>query len=157
MGMAISLQKFFESHPLHYSILSHDHTESSQQSAAAAHRTGYKVAKSVLLKDDEGYLLAVLPACHRLHLGRLHHALDRSLGLATEAEVTTLFGDCAIGAIPPAGVLYDLETIVDETLLEQEDIYFEAGDHERLIHMKRDDFSKLLGDTMRGRFSTPGH
>ena len=157
MGMAISLQKFFESHHLHYSILSHDHTETSQESAAAAHRAGYKVAKSVLLKDDDGYLLAVLPACHRLHPGLLHHELDRHLGLATEAEVAELFGDCAVGAIPPAGVLYDLDTIVDEALLEQEDVYFEAGDHERLIHMKRKDFGKLLGDAMRARFSVPGH
>lgn len=156
MGMAISLQAFFESHPLNYSVVSHDYTESSQRTAAAAHRTGYKLAKSVLLKDDKGYLLAVLPACHRLHLGQLHHALDRNLGLATETEVSTLFGDCALGAIPPAGVLYDLDTIVDEALLEQDDIYFEAGDHEQLIHMKRADFSKLLGDAKRGRFSLPG-
>ena len=155
MGMAISLQAFFESHPLNYSIVSHDYAESSQRSAAAAHQTGYKVAKSVLLKDGEGYLLVVLPACYRLHLGELHRALDRNLGLATETEVATMFGDCALGAIPPAGVLYDLDTIVDEALLEQEDIYFEAGDHEQLVHMKRGDFSKLLGDARRGRFSHP--
>jgi len=156
MGMAISLQEFFESHPLHYAIETHDYSESSQRSAAAAHRSGYKVAKSVLLKDDEGYLLAVSPACYRLHLGELRRALDRNLGLATEAELATMFGDCALGAIPPAGVLYDLDTIVDEALLEQDDIYFEAGDHEQLVHMKRADFSKLLGDARRGRFSHPG-
>jgi Ala-tRNA(Pro) deacylase len=156
MGMAMRLQEFFDSHPLHYSVLSHDYTESSQRSAAAAHQTGYKLAKSVLLKDDEGYLLAVLPACYRLHLGQLHKALDRNLGLATEQEVATMFGDCARGAIPPAGILYDLDTIVDEALLEQDDIYFEAGDHKQLIHMKRLDFGKLMGDAVRGRFSHPG-
>ena len=156
MGMAISLQEFFESHPLNYSIVHHDHTESSQHTAAAAHQTGYRVAKSVLLKDDQNYLLAVLPACHRLHLGTLHQMLDRNLGLATESELAALFGDCALGAIPPAGALYDLETIVDEALLEQENIYFEAGDHERLVHMKREDFIELLGDAKRGIFSAPG-
>jgi Ala-tRNA(Pro) deacylase len=155
MGMAISLQAFFESHPLNYSIVSHDYTESSQRSAAAAHRTGYKVAKSVLLKDDQDYLLTVLPACYRLNLGELRRAHDRNLRLATEIEVATIFGDCAVGAIPPAGVLYDLDTIVDEALLEQDDIYFEAGDHEQLVHMNRADFSKLLGDARRGRFSHP--
>jgi len=153
MGMAITLQAFFESHPLDYTVVSHDHTESSQHSAAAAHRTGYKVAKSVLLKDDEGFLLAVLPACYRLQLGQLNRALGRNLDLASETEVATQFGDCALGAIPPAGVLYDLETIVDEALLEQDDVYFEAGDHEQLIHMNRSDFSRLLGDARRGRFS----
>ena len=101
------------------------------------------------------YLLAVLPACHRLQLGQLSKALHRDLGLATETEVATTFGDCALGAIPPAGVLYDLDTIVDEALLEQDDIYFEAGDHERLIHMNRGDFAKLLGDARRARFSLP--
>jgi Ala-tRNA(Pro) deacylase len=156
MGMAITLQAFFESHPLHYSIVSHDYTESTQRSAAAVHQTGFKVAKSVLLKDGESYLLAVLPACYRLHLGQLHRALGRDLGLATETEVAVLFGDCVLGAIPPAGVLYDLDTIVDEALLEQDDIYFEAGDHEQLIHMKQADFTKLLGDARRGRFSVPG-
>ena len=153
MGMAISLQAFFESHPLDYSIVSHDYAESSQHNAAAAHRTGYKVAKSVLLKDDEGYLLAVLPACYRLQLAQLNRALGRNLDLASEAEVAAQFGDCALGAIPPAGVLYDLDTIVDEALLEQDDIYFEAGDHQQLIHMNRVDFGKLLGDARRGRFS----
>jgi Ala-tRNA(Pro) deacylase len=155
MAMAMSLRAYLESHPLHYSVVSHDYTESSQRAAAAAHQTGHKVAKSVLLKDEQGYLLAVLPATHRLHLGELHHLLDRRLGLATEAEVGALFGDCAVGAIPPAGTLYQVETIVDETLLAQDDIYFEAGDHEQLIHMNRQDFTKLLGNAMRARFSRP--
>jgi len=155
MGMAISLQEFFESHPLSYSVVSHDYTETSQRTAAAVHRTGYKVAKSVLLRDDDGYLLAVLPACYRLHLGQLRRELGRDLGLATETEVAATFGDCALGAIPPAGVLYDLDTIVDEALLEQDDVYFEAGDHEQLIHMNRADFGKLLGDARRARFSLP--
>jgi len=155
MGMAISLQEFFESHPMNYSVVSHNYTASSQRTAAAIHRTGYKVAKSVLLKDGESYLLAVLPACHRLHLGQLSQALHRDLELASETEVATTFGDCAVGAIPPAGVLYDLDTIVDEALLEQDDIYFEAGDHEQLIHMKRADFAKLLGDARRAKFSLP--
>jgi len=55
----------------------------------------------------------------------------------------------------PAGVLYNLDTIVDEALLEQDDIDFEAGDHEHLVHMKRADCSKLLGNVKRGRFSLP--
>ena len=153
MAMAMSLKAFFESHPLHYSVVHHDFTESSQRTAAAAHQSGRKVAKSVLLKDDQGYLLAVLPATHRLHLGELHRALDRRLGLATEGEVAALFGDCAVGAIPPAGMLYHIDTLVDEELLAQDDIYFEAGDHEQLIHMNQEDFVGLLGNARRGRFS----
>lgn len=153
MGVATSLRAFFEAHPLAHDAVHHDHAESSQRSAAAAGQPGDKVAKCVLLRDEEGYLLAVLPATHRLHLGQLHHWLNRNLGLATEREVAQLFEDCEIGAIPPTGLLYDIETVVDDALLAQPDVYFEAGDHEQLIHMRMPDFKKLLGDATHGHFS----
>lgn len=153
MAIAMSLRAFFEAHPLAHDAVHHHHAESSQRTAAAAGQPGDKVAKCVLLRDEEGYVLAVLPATHRLHLGRLHRWLNRGLGLATEREVAQLFEDCEIGAIPPTGLLYDIETVVDESLLAQPDVYFEAGDHEQLIHMRMPDFRKLLGDATRGSFS----
>jgi len=153
MGVAMSLRAFLQEHPLAYEAVRHDHTESSQYSAAAAGQPGDRVAKSVLLRDEEGYLLAVLPATHRLHLGQLHRWLNRNLGLATEREVADLFEDCEIGAVPPTGLLYDVETVVDDALLAQPDVYFEAGDHKQLIHMSMRDFKKLLGDATHGSFS----
>lgn len=155
MAMAISLRNFFEAHPLEHETLYHPHTESSQRTASAAGQPGDKVAKSVLLRDDDGYLLAVLPASHRVHLGKLHQALHRNLGLATEREAADVFTDCAPGAIPPAGLLYGIDTVVADSLLEQPDVYFEAGDHEQLVHMNRREFSKLLGDAIHSEFSYP--
>lgn len=153
MGIAISLRAFLDAHHLDYEMVSHDHTLSAQETAAAAHLPGDKVAKSVLLKDGDGYLLAVLPSTHRVHLGQLHRVLHRQVGLATESEAAGLFSDCDLGAIPAAGLLYDVDTLVDDVLLEQPDIYFEAGDHEHLIHMNRREFGMLLGDASHGRFS----
>ncbi|MFM1890963.1 MAG: hypothetical protein RLZ44_40 [Pseudomonadota bacterium] len=153
MAIAVSLRRFLDAHHLPHEQLTHGHAESGQRTAAAAHRPGDKVAKSVLLKGEEGFLLAVLPATHRLHFSQLRKHLQRPVGLATEEETATLFEDCAVGAIPPTGLLYDVDTIVDDALLSQPDVYFEAGDHEHLIHMRREDFSKLLGDATHGRFS----
>lgn len=153
MAIAMSLKTFLESNHLAYESVPHTHAESSQRCASAAHQPGDRVAKSVLLKDDHGYLLAVLPATHRLHLGQVHHAIDRQLGLATEDEIVALFKDCQIGAVPPAGLLYDIDTVVDDALLEQPDVYFEAGDHDHLIHMNKENFKKLLGDATHGRIS----
>ncbi len=153
MGMAITLREFLDSHHLPYEAVEHEHTETSQKTAAAIHESGDKVAKCLLLKDGDRYLLAVVPASRRLHFGELHRALHRQVGLATEAEVADVFADCAVGAIPPAGLLYDIDTMIDDSLLEQADIYFEAGDHEQLIHMKQADFRKLIGDATHGRFT----
>jgi Ala-tRNA(Pro) deacylase len=146
MALAITLQEFLDSHPLHYAVLKHDHTDTSLHSAVASHLPGDSVAKSVLLKHEDGYMLAVLPASHRLDLGRIHQFLKHHVGLATEDEVNHVFQDCELGAIPPTGLMYDLDTIVDEALLSQSDIYFEAGDHELMIHMQLPEFTKLLGD-----------
>ena len=118
-------------------------------------RSGDHVAKSVLLRDGDDYLLAVLPADRRVHLGRLHHQLERQVGLATEAELATVFPDCETGAVPPTGLLYDIKTVVDEDLLDQPDVFFEGGDHSNLVHMLQSDFRKLLGDAARARFSSP--
>jgi Ala-tRNA(Pro) deacylase len=43
--------------------------------------------------------------------------------------------------------------VVDDAVLAQSDVYFEAGDHEQLIHMSMRDFKKLLGDAAHGSFS----
>ena len=64
-----------------------------------------------------------------------------------------MFPDCELGAIPPVGMLYDIDTVVDDSLLEQPDIYFEAGDHEHMIHMKRKAFGLLMGDALHAAFS----
>jgi Ala-tRNA(Pro) deacylase len=153
MTIATSLKEFLASHPLRYETIKHDHAESGSRSASAAHLSGDAVAKAVLLKQGERYLLAVLPATHRLDFGRLHRQFSHHIGLATESEAAEIFNDCAVGAIPPTGLLYNIETVVDESLLSQADIYFEAGDHEHLIHMRREDFSKLLGDATKLQMS----
>lgn len=153
MAVAMSLQAYFETHPLAHEAVRHRRTESSQRTAAAVGQPGNTVAKSVLLRDEEGYVLAVLPATHRLQLGQLRRWLRRNVGLATEREVAVLFADCEIGAIPPAGPLYHVDTVVDDALLDQPEVYFEAGDHEHLIHMNMQDFRTLLGDAAHHRFS----
>jgi Ala-tRNA(Pro) deacylase len=44
--------------------------------------------------------------------------------------------------------------VVDDAIAEQPDIFFEAGDHEQLIHVSAETFQALLGDNIqRGRFS----
>ena len=62
---------------------------------------------------------------------------------------------CAIGAMPPIGEAYNLTTVVDESLLRLPDLYFDAGDHEDLVHVSGMAFRALLRHAVRGRFSRP--
>jgi Ala-tRNA(Pro) deacylase len=108
----------------------------------------------VVLEDENGYLMVVVPSNRRVDLGELHRIMNRNLGLATEGELTNLFADCDVGALPPIGPAYGIETLVDDAIAEQPDIFFEAGDHEQLIHVSAEGFNVLLGeDTRHGQFS----
>lgn len=154
MAVSKTLEEFLQAQKVDYRIVRHQHTESANRTAHAAHVPGDHLAKGVVLMVDEGgYRLAILPATHRLHLGRLHRLLGEHVGLATEAEVARLFGDCERGAVPALGAAFGLESLVDESLLDQETVYLEGGDHESLVQLGGSDFLSLLGDPLRGAFS----
>ena len=153
MALAPAVEDFLEQQSITYDVVLHPRSVSSTRIAQVAHVPGDQLAKSVLLEDEYGYLIAVIPATHRLDLGKLHRQLDRRVGLAIEREVTELFRDCDPGAIPPLGFAYNVETVVDDTLLNQPDIYFEAGDHEALVHVSGNAFAAMMAGTPHGRFT----
>ena len=154
MSIAMTVSDYLAEHDVAYDVLTHPHTATSGETAEASHVPGTRLAKSVILGDDMGYLMVVLPSNRQVDLGELHRQLNRNLGLVTESELGRLFTDCETGALPAMGPAYGLETVVDDLLAEQPDIYFEAGDHEQLIHVSAEVFEVLMGDRIRhGHFS----
>lgn len=153
MAIASRLADYLIEQDADFELISHPHSSTSMESAQLAHVPGALLAKSVVLEDDRGYLLAVIPASCKLDLGELHRQTNRNLGLATEYELGALFEDCEPGAVPPFGSVYDVETILDERLAEESDIYFEAGDHEQLVHVSTETFEMLMGDVQHSGFS----
>ena len=98
----------------------HRPASSATRLAGCLHVPGRSVAKSVLVKAGEEFVLAVLPATSRVDLDRLGEALrvaDGSVRLATRDEVARIFANCEPGAIPAFGRLYGLRTAVDATLV----------------------------------------
>ena len=154
MAIAATVSKCLAEFDVPYDVMGHVHTATSTESAAVAHVPGNRLAKSVVLGDGSGYLMVVLPASRRLDLGELQRQLKRNLELASENELGNLFRDCEIGALPPIGPAYGVETLVDDAIAEQPEIYFEAGDHEQLIHVSAEVFETLMGEAARhGSFS----
>jgi Ala-tRNA(Pro) deacylase len=153
MAIARRVVSYLVEQDADFDVVSHPYSSTSLETAELAHVPGDRLAKSVVLEDDRGYMLAVLPASCKVDLSELHRQTSRNLELATEYELGALFEDCEPGAVPPFGNVYQLETIVDETLAEQSDIYFEAGDHEQLVHVSAETFAALMGDARHTEFS----
>ena len=155
MATALKLEYYITRRGVRYDVMHHPHSHNSTETAVLAHVPGERLAKSVVLEDETGYVMAVLPATHNVRLGKLRRALNRQLRLATEDELAPLFADCERGAIPPIGLAYGITTVVDESLAVQPEVYFEAGDHETLIRVNGDDFSALMEHSGRARFGHP--
>jgi Ala-tRNA(Pro) deacylase len=146
MNIATKLQAYLEAHSVDYDLIPHPHTESSMVTAAASHVPGDRLAKGVIVKDGDDYLMVVIPSDYHVHLGDLHRKLGRDVGLATESELAGLFPDCDEGAVPPVGKAYGLRSLLDRALLEQPEIFFEAGDHEHLLKMSGQNFKALQAE-----------
>lgn len=136
-----------------YKVLRHPPSASAAESGRIARVRLERLAKAVLLKDFNGYLLAVLPASCRLDLARLGELLHRRLELASEDELDQSFYDCRLGAVPPLGPWYRIPTVVEQALREQPEVYFEAGDHETLVRVSEREFERLLDGAEYLRFA----
>ena len=63
---------------------------------------------------------------------------------STETDFQNLFPECEVGAMPPFGNLYGMETYVAESLTEEKEIAFNAGTHTELIKLRYRDFASLV-------------
>ena len=153
MAVAMTLQDYLDRWGVEYDVVPHPHTSSSLATAEAAHVSGDKIAKCVVTEDYRGYLMVVVPASHEVEFSMLDDELDRRLELATEEELADIFTDCELGAIPPLGEAYGIDVAIDNRLVGCDDIYFEAGDHVDLIHLRGDDFRDLMAGAEHGQFS----
>jgi Ala-tRNA(Pro) deacylase len=153
MTIAPTLATYLERVGIQPEVLTHPHSPSASRAAEASHVSGNRVAKGVLLKDETGYLLAVLPASHHLRLDAVEVITGRSLTLAAEEEIGRTFPDCEVGAVPPVGAAYDLPAVVDDSLVKEPEVYLEGGDHTTLVRVTREDFAELMRGAQAGVLS----
>ena len=144
MNIAPTLVKQLAKHGISYDTIRHTYSNSSLHAAHSANIPADKVVKTVVLEDDQGYVMALVPANHYLKINELNMLLNRRMGLATEAELAHLFSDCEPGAIPPVGDAYGITTVVDTDLDECSDVYIEAGNHTDLLHISGSAFRQLI-------------
>jgi len=150
MGIALTLQEYLSNRSITYDVMTHELTKSSTRTAQASHIPGDRLAKGVVLTKEGGFVMAVLPASCKLQLAAIEQMLHCPVNLATEDEISSIFLDCEPGAVPPIGAAYALDSVVDESLEAQTDLYLEGGDHRSLIHISHEQFHDLMKDVPHG-------
>jgi putative phosphoribosyl transferase len=136
---------FLEDHGAPYELLEHDEALTAAAEASASGVEPERVAKTVVLRDDDGFRLAVIPASEQLDLKRARRALGASghLRLATEEEMDREFFSFDPGALPPFGSLLALPEVLDRRLLAHETVVCSSGDHRHSMVVSPRDIERL--------------
>jgi Ala-tRNA(Pro) deacylase len=145
MALLVRLQELLDRSGVAYTHTVHPLAYTAREVAAAEHLPAQEVAKVVVFLAESGYRMVVLPASKVVDFQELRAMLGFSHArLATEKELTQLFPDCDLGAMPPFGELYGMPVYIDSSLLGDEKIAFNAGTHRDVIHMRLEDYRKLV-------------
>ena len=151
------LKDYLDLNKIKYIEIRHSPAYTAQEIASSIHHTGKEIAKSVIVKIDDGFVMAVLAASHIINENLLKIAIRTGImELATEDDIEELFPDCPVGAIPPFGNLYNLDVYVSRHLSRKKEIIFNAGSRTDVIKMKFMDYKKLVNPVI-DIFSEPAN
>lgn len=140
---------------IEYEVLEHKATDSLQQAALQCQLAPEQVARAVLLGDEHGPLLAILPLNHVINFAQLFALAERKLEPVDRLAARYIFTDCESGSIPAIAAPFQIPALVDKALLEQDTIYLEAGSLSLLLRLHGEDFRHLHRASAQGHFSTP--
>jgi len=137
------IEQYLANQGVWFETILHRPTYTAEAAARAMHASPTEVVKGVLIRADE-YVVAVVPAYTHVDLVAVRKALDADdVLLVHESDLIKHFPDCEPGAVPPFGSLYDMASIVDESLAEQPDITFCGNRHGEAIRMRYQDYCRL--------------
>jgi Ala-tRNA(Pro) deacylase len=149
------LEKLLLEKGARYRVVTHHGAVTAQEQARESRTSGWKVAKVLIVKERDGYVMAVVPAACVLDLNRLKGLIGHGEArLAEMEEIRSVISDCVPGAIPPFGEMFGLRTLVDRSLLNTGEITMPAGDPATAIRMRSTEFRRIA-DFRVGDFAAP--
>lgn len=152
MAVPASVIEILETNKVTYQLkTSQNRVESSLQALQEPNAPACLV-KSLVLHDQQGKLLVLLPADHLLDLAALKSQFGRNLELLPHEELQHLLGEAhALPAIPE---WQGLTTLVDASLLRHPALLLETGDQEQLLELQQSDFQSIIQSACIGEMAT---
>jgi prolyl-tRNA editing enzyme YbaK/EbsC (Cys-tRNA(Pro) deacylase) len=128
-----------------YELVEHEERFTAAAEARASGVEPQDAAKVLVLRRDDRYVLAVIPASHRLSLTKASELLgvEDGLRLASEDEIRRDFAQFEVGAVPPLGDLLAVDQLVDSRLLDHDRVLCSSGDHRHGLRIDPNDLVRL--------------
>lgn len=158
-----SLIKFLNDNKIKYEVVEHKTVYTAMDAAQTQHIKPEGVVKTLVMKLDNYYVLALSPANKNLDKNKFKKAVNtwkkktgqkavKKVDFAQEAWMKKNING-SVGATPPFGALVKLPIFIDSILLKQKNLYVNTGDYNYSIKLTRAGFEKALGEFIGGNFS----
>ena len=144
MDLEQRLRDFLNQHAIPFEEISHDEAQTCESAAEARGRPQAIGGKTVLFKAKKNFFLFTISNVEKIDSQKVRKILksDR-LRFATPEELWEQTG-AVKGALPPFGKpLLPFELYVDESILKNEEIAFNAGVLTTSFILKTEDYFKL--------------
>lgn len=127
---------------LQFEVTEHVPVKTSEEAAVIRGVSVSTGAKAILLYADNKPIMVTVPGDKKIDMKAfklLYQVKDLRMATSEEVEkVTTV----QIGAVPPLGHIFSIPLYVDESLRQNEIIYFNPGLHTKTIAIKEQDYEK---------------
>jgi Cys-tRNA(Pro)/Cys-tRNA(Cys) deacylase len=113
-----------------------------------------QIVRSILFRlSSEEFLMVLIAGPGQISWKALRDYVSQSrLTTATEEEVLSVTG-YKIGAVSPFGLLQPVRTLVDESVLAEEEISIGSGQRGLAVILQQKDFIKAMGSLEAGKFA----
>lgn len=141
-----SIRGLLDDHGVTYRTVHHEPTRTSEESARARGEDISVGGKALLVKTGSDFRLFVLSAARRLDSRAIRERFGvRQTRFATAAELAELTG-LVPGSVPPFGrPILPFDLFIDESILKNDRIAFNAGSLTDSIIMAVSDYRRLAG------------
>lgn len=114
-----------------------------------------KLARVIFLKDSIGQVQVVIPSNRILDLNRLSQQCGRQFTALSFDELARLKKKFGIEDFPALPQVTQIDSMVDEHLLEESQLFITSGDNHEWIKLPVDCFKSLTSSSTMGVFSVP--
>jgi Ala-tRNA(Pro) deacylase len=139
------IKEMLDSKSIVYRVMEHEPVFTSEQAAKVRGVELKSGVKALVLKTKEGrFILGLVAANKKIDLKKLSKIANTKEILLAKPEEVLKITNCEIGSVHPFGILHNLPTYLDVSILENECVDFNIGVHTKSIEMKSKDLVEII-------------
>lgn len=152
MAIPATVMKVLDEWHVPYSLTDDEEVFNLMQSNPPASYSS-KVTNAIFLKDQHGKVQVVVPGNRILDLNRLEFVFGRHFTALSADELQRLKQRHGIDQFPALPQVTQMESMVDESLLKQEELFIVSGAEHEWLKIPMEDFRNLISSSHTGNYT----